>query len=224
MQQSESLFRPYAESFVINKSCGMQSKVLDRSVRTAPTIKFLSRFSFHSSTILISTCRVLYDFLYAAKKSEKSSAILETKTLLANFSSVFEKVFKILTDWQFELQCLSSVFLSRGLTQATFVLLGKMLHLKLLLFAIDSGVLKKLGNHFDYSWRSFILTDSFPWVQFLETLFNFVTIYRRKGCVIINTFICGNSTPNFSNARMVFNIISTACLSLSKIYFSIILM
>ena len=39
MQQSESLFRPYAESLAINKSCGMQSKALDKSVRTAPTIK-----------------------------------------------------------------------------------------------------------------------------------------------------------------------------------------
>ena len=55
----------------INKSCGMQSKVLNKSVRTAPTIKLLSKFSFHSSTILISTCWVLYDFLYAAKKGEK---------------------------------------------------------------------------------------------------------------------------------------------------------
>ena len=40
------------------------------------------------------------------------------------------------------MQCLSSVFLSRGSTQATFALLGKMLYLKLLFIAIDRGVLK----------------------------------------------------------------------------------
>ena len=48
----------------------------------------------------------------------------------------------MLTGWKFEIQCLSSVFLSRGLTQATFALLGKMLYLNLLFIAIDSGVLK----------------------------------------------------------------------------------
>ena len=51
-------------------------------------------------------------------------------------------MFKVLTDREFEIQCLSSVFLSRGLTQATFALLGKMLYLKLLPIAIDNGVLK----------------------------------------------------------------------------------
>ena len=76
------------------------------------------------------------------KKGEKNSSILETKRFLANFSWIFEKMFKIFTGWKFEIHCLSSVFLSRGLTQATFKLLGKMLYLKLLFIAIDNGLLK----------------------------------------------------------------------------------
>ena len=51
-------------------------------------------------------------------------------------------MFKIVTSRKFEIQYLSSVFLSRGLTQATFALLGKMLYLKLLFIVIDKGVLK----------------------------------------------------------------------------------
>ena len=51
-------------------------------------------------------------------------------------------MFKILTGQKFEIYCFSFVFLSRGLTQATFALLGKMLYLKLLFNAIDKGVLK----------------------------------------------------------------------------------
>ena len=51
-------------------------------------------------------------------------------------------MFQILAGRKFEIQCLSSVFLSRGLTQATFAFLGKMLYLKLLFIAIDKGVLK----------------------------------------------------------------------------------
>ena len=51
-------------------------------------------------------------------------------------------MFKTLTGRKFEMQCLSSVFLSRGLTQATFVLQEKMLYLKLLFIAINNGVLK----------------------------------------------------------------------------------
>ena len=74
MQQSEPVFSPYGESFAINRSCGMQSKTLDRAVRTAPTMTLLSNFSFSSFTIVISTCSVQYDFLYAAKKGEKNSS------------------------------------------------------------------------------------------------------------------------------------------------------
>ena len=55
---------------------------------------------------------------------------------------IFEKVFKILTGRKLEIQCLSSVFLSKCLTQATFALLGKKLYLKLLFIAIAKGVLK----------------------------------------------------------------------------------
>ena len=55
---------------------------------------------------------------------------------------------KMLTGWKFEIQCLSSVFLCRGLTQATFALLGKMLYLNLLFIAIDSGVLKDSASVF----------------------------------------------------------------------------
>ena len=48
-------------------------------------------------------------------------------------------MFKILTGRNL---CLSSAFLSRGLTQAIFPLLGQTLHLKLLFIATDNGVLK----------------------------------------------------------------------------------
>ena len=75
------------------------------------------------------------------KKVKKSSSILETKRFLANFSLIFE-VFKILTGRKFEIQALFSVFLSRGLTQATCALLGKMLYLKLSFITIDNGALK----------------------------------------------------------------------------------
>ena len=51
-------------------------------------------------------------------------------------------MFKIVTSRKFEIQYLSSVFLSRGLTQATFALLGKMLYLKLLFDAISKGELQ----------------------------------------------------------------------------------
>lgn len=50
-------------------------------------------------------------------------------------------MFKILTGWEFEIEWLPSVFLSRGLTQATFGLLGKILYLKLLFVATDNDVL-----------------------------------------------------------------------------------
>ena len=55
MQQRESLLNPYAESFAINKSGGMQSKALDRSVNTAHTKKLLSKFPLYSSIVFIST-------------------------------------------------------------------------------------------------------------------------------------------------------------------------
>ena len=41
-----------------------------------------------------------------------------------------------------EIECLFSVFLSRGLAQATLALSGKMLYLNLLFIAIKSGVPK----------------------------------------------------------------------------------
>ena len=47
-----------------------------------------------------------------------------------------------MTARKFEIECLFSVFLSRGLTQTTLALSGKILCLKLLLIAIESGVLK----------------------------------------------------------------------------------
>ena len=137
----ESLLNSYTESFLINKSCGMQSKALERSANTASATELLSKFFLHSSIILVSTCWVLYDFLYACKKGERSISILETRKVFENFSEIFEKGFKILTDRKFETEWELSVFSSTGLTQATLALLGKMLCLKLLLIAIESGVL-----------------------------------------------------------------------------------
>ena len=182
----------------------MQWKVLDRSFRTAAIMKLLSKSSFHASTILISTCWVLYDFLYAAKKSEKNSSIWEIKRFLVNVSQIFEKMFKILTGRKFEIQSWSSVFLSRGFTQATFALLGKILCLKLLFLAIDTGILKGSAAILIKAGEILSLTDSFAWVQFQEILLKFVTVYWRKARVIISIFFYCNSTPNFQNARMVF--------------------
>ena len=48
----------------------------------------------------------------------------------------------MLTGRKFGIECLFSVFLSRGLTQATLALSGKIFYLKLLFIAIESGVLK----------------------------------------------------------------------------------
>ena len=137
----ESLLNSYAESFLINKSCGMQSKALERSANTAFTTELLSKFFLHSSIILVSTCRVLYDFLYACKEGERNISILETRKFFENFSEIFEKGFKILTDRKFETEWELSVFSSTGLTQATLALLGKILCLKLLFIAIESSVL-----------------------------------------------------------------------------------
>ena len=56
----------------INKSCDIQSKVLYKSVRTAPTIKLLSKFSFHSSTFLsghVEYCMTFYMLLKKVKKA-----------------------------------------------------------------------------------------------------------------------------------------------------------
>ena len=92
-------------------------------------------------------------------------------------------MFKTLTGRKFEMQCLSSVFSSRGLTQATFALQEKMLYLKLLFIAINNGVLKGSAAILIKAWG--ILS----WVWFLKTLRNFVTIYKRKDCVIIIIFI-----------------------------------
>ena len=86
---------------------------------------------------------------------------------------------------------MSSTFLSRGLTKATFALLGKRLHLKLLFIAIDNGILKGSAA---------ILTKA----KFLETMLRFFTIYRPKNCVIVTIFFCCNSTPDFKNYRMIF--------------------
>ena len=72
MEQRESLLNSYAESFVINKSCGVQSNALERSVNSAPTKKVVFKFSYHSSIIFMSTCWVFHAFLYAAKKGERN--------------------------------------------------------------------------------------------------------------------------------------------------------
>ena len=86
---------------------------------------------------------------------------------------------------------MSSAFLSRGLKKATFALLGKRLHLKLLFIAIDNGILKGSAA---------VLIKA----KFLETMLRFLTIYRPKNCVIVTIFFCYNSTPDFKNYRMIF--------------------
>ena len=114
----------------------MQSKAFERSVDTTPTKKLLSKFSFHSSTIFMSSCLVLFDFLFAAKKVKKTFIFQNPKNLLKTFHTFLRKYSKY---W---LVGLFSVFLSRGLTQATLALLSKIFYLKLLFIAIESGALK----------------------------------------------------------------------------------
>ena len=82
-------------------------------------------------------CMTFYMLL---KKVKKLFYIRNQKVLSKLFINAWGV--KILTGRKFEMQCLSSVFLSRGLTQAALALLPKMLHLKLLFIAIDNGVLK----------------------------------------------------------------------------------
>ena len=74
--------------------------------------------------IIIIIIITLCDSLYAAKNCEKVFSVLETKIFFGNFLKMFEKVFKILTGRKFEIQCLSTVFLSKGVTRI-FGLLGK---------------------------------------------------------------------------------------------------
>ena len=90
----------------------------------------------------MSTCWVLYDFLYAAKKGERNISISEIRKSFKNFSKIFEKVLKIVTGWKTEIECFFSFILSRGLTQATLALLVKIFCLKLLFITTESGVLK----------------------------------------------------------------------------------
>ena len=60
---------------------------VSRVVWMKKAMKLLCKFSFHSSTILISTCWVLHDFLYAAKKGEK-------KLFYIRNQKVFGKTFR----------------------------------------------------------------------------------------------------------------------------------
>ena len=53
---STSLVTPYASSLAINKSCGKQSKALDKSIRMAPTRLFSSRHLRQVSINLSKTC------------------------------------------------------------------------------------------------------------------------------------------------------------------------
>ena len=135
MQQSELLFRPYAESFAINKSCVMQSKALDRSVRTAPTMKLLSKF--HSILPLflsahVEYCMIFYKLLTNVQKTllyQKPEGSQQTfyKSLRRGlrYSPVENLKYSV---------CLLSFYLE--VYQATFALLEKMLYLKLLFIAI----------------------------------------------------------------------------------------
>ena len=119
------------------------------------------------------------------------------------------------------MQCLVSVFLPRGLTQATFTLLGKMLHLKLLFIAIDNGVLK--------GWAAIMIKaggiSSWP-LAFLG--FNFCRhcltsiIYTGEQIVLSLVFSFAVIILLISKMQEI-QVITTACLSLSKLYSLVVL-
>ena len=74
---------------------------------------------------------------------------------------------------------MSSTFLSRGLTKATFALLGKRLHLKLLFIAIDNGILKGSAAILTKAnfWRQCLGSSLFTGQKIvLLLLFSFVVI------------------------------------------------
>ena len=102
MWQRESFLNPYAESFAINRSGGMQSKALERSFNTVPTKNYYLN-SFKTFLLFLWThveyCAVLHCI-----------SILEARKSFENFSKNCGKTFKILTDQKFEIECLFSVF------------------------------------------------------------------------------------------------------------------
>ena len=67
--------KSYASSFASRSSCDVQSKALERSMRTIPTIPLLSRLFQHCSTSLIRACCGLWCSRNAQSKLENLEII-----------------------------------------------------------------------------------------------------------------------------------------------------
>ena len=177
---------------------------------------------YHFYEHLLSIAR----FYVCCLKGDRNISILETRKSCENFLWTFEKLFKILTGRKFEIECLLSVFLPRGLTQATWASLGKILCLKLLFIAIESGVLK--GSAVTLIKAEGILSSP---IAFLGL--------SSWGCFWTSSLLTGKNIglslmfPLVVMLLFIFNILgwflyelqmsSTACLSLSIVWFLAVL-
>ena len=75
----------------------MQSKILERSSKTAPNILFLSSCIFHSSIKRIKICWLLHSSLHDPSKICKNSLACLVNWSNIDDSIIFEKVFRTLT-------------------------------------------------------------------------------------------------------------------------------
>ena len=149
MSQRKSLLNPYTESFAINKSCSMQSKALERLVNTAPTKNILSKFSLHSSITFMSTCWVLCDFLYAAKKRWKKHFYFRNQKiswkLLINFWESIQN-----TDWLeiWNRMLVFCLFIQR-LDTGYFSVIGENILFKTIIYPYWNWCTQRLCSNFD---------------------------------------------------------------------------
>ena len=109
--------------------------------------KIFFRFSLHSCIIFITTCWIFCDFLHATKKVK--DFYYREQSFLKTYHKFFEKVFKILTGWKFEIESLFSVFLYRGFTQATLALTGKNIIFKTIVYRYWKWCTQRLCGNFD---------------------------------------------------------------------------
>ena len=147
----------------------MQSKALDRSVRTAPTMKLLYKF-YHSILPPFLSAHVEYcmTFYMLLKRCKKLFCIRNHKVFSKSFVNLWEGVQN--THWS---KISNTVFV--------FCLFIQRFSTSYLCITRENVIFET--NVYCYrKWctqRNFILTNSFSWVQFLKTLPNFVNIYQQ---------------------------------------------
>ena len=87
INESASLPKPSASSLAIRRSWGMQSKSLERSSQTSPTILFESSCLFHASVQRIWICLSLHSFVSTLSKICRNSL-----ACLINWSNVDDSI------------------------------------------------------------------------------------------------------------------------------------